>query len=125
MAKSFLKLDDINAYRIADSLSDFIWDLVSKWDWFNKSTLGTQYVKAVDSIGGNTAEGFGRFHKKDKEKFFYYARGSVYESLYWTEKSLKRKLIKQQEYSHILSELEKLPKEINWLIRITEEKLKI
>lgn len=125
MIKSFLKPDSINAYRIADSLSDIVWDLVSKWDWFNKSTLGTQYVRAVDSIGGNTAEGFGRFHKKDKEKFFYNARGSVYEALYWTEKALKRKLMKEQEYAHILSELEKLPKEINWLIRITEEKLKI
>lgn len=125
MSKSFLKLDNINAYKIADSLSDFVWDLVSKWYWFNKSTLGVQYVKAVDSIGGNTAEGFGRYHKKDKQKFFYYARGSTYEALYWTEKSLKRKLIKQQEYAYILSELEKLPKEINWLIRITEEKLKM
>ena len=58
MEKKFLKLGDINAYKIADGLSDFIWDLVSQCDWFNKSTLWIQYVTDFDSIGGNTAEGF-------------------------------------------------------------------
>ena len=125
MEKKFLKLGDINAYKIADGLSDFIWDLVSKWDWFNKRTLGIQYVTAVDSIGGNTAEGFGRFHKKDKQKFFYNARGSLYESIYWTQKAKIRKLIDSQQFEYISSQLNMLPKELNWLIRITEEKLKI
>lgn len=125
MSKNFLKLDNINAYIIADKLADFIWDLVSKWDWFNKRTLGIQYVTAVDSMGGNVAEGFGRYHKKDKQKFFYNARGSLYESIYWTQKAKKRELINQRDYEYITSELEKLPREINWLIKITEEKLSI
>ncbi len=125
MKKKYLELADINAYVIADSLSDYVWDLVSKWDWFNKRTLGIQFVNSIDSIGGNTAEGFGRYHKKDKQKFFYNARGSIYESLYWAIKSKKRKLISLKEYDFIVSSLNKLPKEINWLIKITEEKLSI
>lgn len=125
MGKNFLKLENINAFSISDKLSDFIWDLVSKWDWFNKKTLGIQYVTAVDSIGGNIAEGFGRYHKKDKQKFYYNARGSLYESIYWTQKAKARKLINSKEHVYITSELEKLPKEINWLIKITEEKLAV
>lgn len=125
MGKNFLKLENINAYVIADKLSDLVWDLVLKWDWFNKRTLGIQYSTSVDSIGGNIAEGFGRFHKKDKQKFYYNARGSLYESIYWTQKSKIRKLITNKEYEFINSELNKLPKEINWLIKITEEKLTI
>lgn len=125
MSKSFLQLKDIRAYVIADELSNYIWEIVSKWDWFNKRTLGVQYVNAVDSIGGNISEGFGRYHKKDKQKFYYNARGSVYESIYWTQKAKMRKLLSEKEYSRIASESEKLPKEINWLIKMTEEKLKI
>lgn len=122
---NYLSLEKINAYKISDGLSDFIWDLVSKWDWFNKKTLGAQYTTAIDSIPANIAEGFGRFHKKDKEKFYYNARGSLYESIHWTQKAITRKLITTKDFEYISSQLEKLPKEINWLIKITEEKLKI
>ncbi|OGH47821.1 MAG: hypothetical protein A3A51_03760 [Candidatus Levybacteria bacterium RIFCSPLOWO2_01_FULL_39_10] len=124
MVKNFLKPEQINAYGVANELSDFIWNLVSKWNWFSKKTIGIQYVTAIDSIAGNIAEGFGRFHKKDKEKFYYNARGSLFESIHWTQKSKKRNLINQKDYTYIASELDKLPREINWLIKITEVKLK-
>lgn len=125
MIKTFLKLEDINAYKISNELSDSVWEAVSQWDWFNKRTLGIQYVTAIDSIAGNTAEGFGRYHKKDKEKFYYNARGSVYESTHWTEKAKARKLLDSKIYEYIIERLNTLPREINWLIKITEEKLKI
>ena len=80
MNKKHLELKDLKAYVIASELSDYIWEIVSKWDWFSKKVLGGQWVEAIDSIAGNIAEGFGRFHKKDKQKFYYNARGSVYEA---------------------------------------------
>jgi len=125
MIKKYLKLDDINAYKIASELSDLVWDIVIKWEWFAKKTIGAQLVEAMDSVAANIAEGFGRFHKKDKQKFYYNARGSIYESAYWCKKAHKRNLIPQEEYSHIMEELRKLPKEINFLIKITEIKLTI
>ena len=73
MAKKYLKLDDIKAYKISSELSDFVWKIVTDWDWFNKRTLGSQWIRSIDSIAGNIAEGFGRFHKKDKQKFYYNA----------------------------------------------------
>lgn len=123
MAKRYLSLNDVKAYVIASELSDYVWEVVSRWDWFNKRSLGAQWVEATDSIAGNIAEGFGRFHKKDKQKFYYNARGSVYESAHWTKKAATRKLISEEEREYILGELRKLPKEINSLIRITETKL--
>jgi len=123
MTKRYLKLDDIKAYKIASELSDFVWEIVSKWDWFNKRTLGCQWVEATDSIAGNIAEGFGRYHKKDKQKFYFNARGSVFESAHWTKRALLRNLITKAEYENILKRLRGLPKELNYLIKITEEKL--
>lgn len=65
MKKTF-KLENVKAYEIASGLSDYVWDLVSRWDWFAKKVLGVQWLTSTDSMAGNIAEGFGRFHKKDK-----------------------------------------------------------
>ena len=123
--KKFLKLNDIEAYKIAFKLSNQVWDIVLKWDYFAKDTVGKQLVKSVDSILANIAEGFGRYSKKDKVKFFRYSVGSLYESLDWNEKSHVRKLLSEDEYSNIFSELIKLPKAINSLILFTNKKLNV
>jgi len=120
----YIKLEDIKAYRDSSVLSDLIWDIVFKWNWFTKQTMGAQLVRSIDSIAANIAEGFGRFHKKDKQKFYYNARGSVYESGHWINKAYKRNIITEDEFTKIINELRRLPKEINLLIKITEEKLK-
>ena len=123
--KKFLKLNDIEAYKISFKLSNQVWDIVLKWDYFSKDTIGKQFVRAVDSISANIAEGFGRYSKKDKIKFFRYSYGSLYESLDWNEKSHIRKLLSEDEYSLIFSELIKLPKAINSLILFTNKKLQV
>ena len=94
------------------------------WEWFAKKTVGSQFVEAIDSISANIAEGFGRYGKKDKVKFYYYSFGSVKESLDWNEKSKFRKLLTSEQYTFIFNELQFLPKEVHHLIKFTNEKLK-
>ncbi len=120
----YLQLNDIKCYKRALNLSNYVWDIVVKWDWFAKKTVGAQFVTAIDSISANTAEGFGRYGKKDKIKFYYYSFGSMKESFDWNEKSKIRKLLTKEHYEYILGELQELPKEIHQLIKFTEEKLK-
>jgi four helix bundle protein len=122
---NYLKLNDITAYKIAFELSNHIWDIVVEWDYFAKDTVGKQLVKAAASISANIAEGFGRYGKKDKIKFYRYSMGSLKETLDWNEKSKKRNLIKQDEYNYILNTLQQLPKEIYSLINYTNDKLKL
>lgn len=124
MDKKYLTVDDLRAYKIASELSDYVHTIVIRWDWFNKRTLGAQWVDATDSIAANIAEGFGRFHKRDKQKFYYNARGSALESIHWTKRASTRELISSTELTSILQKLNELPKEINYQIRITENKLK-
>ena len=125
METKFLQLNDIKAYKIAFNLSTVVWDIVITWDWFAKKHVGGQFVEAADSISANIAEGFGRYHKKDKIKFYRYSQGSLKESFDWNEKSKVRKLLKKEEYNYIIGELQKLPKELNQLINFTNQKLKI
>jgi four helix bundle protein len=123
MAEKYIKLNDIDAYKTAFHLSNYIWNVVIKWESFAKRTVGQQFVEAVDSIPANIAEGFGRFFKKDKIKFYFYSIGSVKECFDWNEKSKVRNLLTKDEYEHIYQELQKLPEAINRLIKYTNTKL--
>ena len=123
--KKFLKLNDIEAYKVAFHLSNYVWNIIIKWTHFEKSTVREQFVEAVDSISANIAEGFGRFNIKDKIKFYRYGYGSMSESLDWNQKSKLRKLLSDAEYDHIFAELRKLPKAINALVAFTNQKLKL
>lgn len=62
--KSYLKLRDIDAYRVAFHLSNYIWEVIIHWDYFEKDTVGKQFIRAVDSISANIAEGFGRYKER-------------------------------------------------------------
>ena len=124
MEKTYLKLDKVSAYKIAFYLSNYVWDIIIQWDYFTKDAVGKQFVRSLDSISANIAEGFGRYGKKDRIKFYRYSFGFLKESFDWNEKSKKRNLLTESQYSHIFLQLDKLPKEINALIKYTNEKLK-
>ncbi|RZK39694.1 MAG: four helix bundle protein [Pedobacter sp.] len=125
MERNYLQLNQITAYTKAFHLSNLVWDCTSNWDTFSRYTIGQQFVRAIDSISANIAEGFGRYHKKDKVRFYYYSFGSVKECLDWNEKARIRKLINDEIYAKIFSTLETLPKDIHQLIKFTNDKLKV
>lgn len=99
---NYQKFTDIEAYTIAFNISSEVWNIVIQWNYLAQKTIGAQFIDATDSISANVAEGFGRYFKKDKIKFYYYSRASTLESLDWLEKSLARKLIDLPQYEHIL-----------------------
>lgn len=116
-------LNDVEAYRIAFHLSNQVWPMVLGWPTFARDTIGKQMVRAVDSISANIAEGFGRYGKKDKVKFYRYAYGSAIEALDWNEKAKARQLYSPEQYGHVFQQLQKLPKSINILIKYTNNTL--
>lgn len=125
MEGKYLQLANIACYKRAYHLSNYVWDIIVTLDYFEKKTVGDQFVRAIDSVSANIAEGFGRYNKKDKIKFYRYAFGSLKESLDWNQKSNYRKLLTTEQYNHIYTELQALPKEIYHLINYTEQKLKV
>lgn len=120
----FLCLNNVHVYKESFGLANYVWGLINKKDYFIKQTIGPQFVRAIDSISANVAEGFGRYSKKEKIRFYIYARGSIYESLDWLEKCRSRHIIKDNSYSLIYNSLIKLPYKINLLIKCTNSKLK-
>ena len=101
----------------ADHLSQMIWEKVITWKYFEKDTVGKQLVRASDSISANLSEAQGRFSYADRKRFFYYARGSLFETIDWVQKSIKRGLLEESLREELLKELAKLSLQLNTLLK--------
>ena len=112
----FERAKDLRILKQAEKIADKIWDIVVKWDYFAKNTIGGQLVRAIDSIGANITEGYARYHLKEGLHFYYYARASLEETEYWQKRALDRKLIEDQEYKKLVGELENLLPQLNAFI---------
>jgi four helix bundle protein len=113
------ELKTLRIYLIATRFSEKVWDIVSKWDYFAKKTVGEQWVRSADSIGANIAEGYGRFHFGERIKFLYYARGSHFESEHWLETAKQRKLVTDSQYADLKNDLDELLLQLNGYISRT------
>lgn len=109
---------------MAFEFSNQVWMEVLKWDYFAKDTVGKQFVRATDSISANIAEGFGRYSKKDKIRFYRISMGSLEETTDWINKSSFREMISSEKGSIYMKTVAQLKKEIYNLINYTNEKLK-
>ncbi|MFZ4582224.1 MAG: four helix bundle protein [Paludibacter sp.] len=108
-----MKLEDLEVYNISMDLSDKIWVIVDKWDFFKKDTVGKQLVRAIDSVSANISEGFGRNTFKDQRSFYYYSRGSLYESKTWITKAKRREIIDEKTFNELLAEFNSLGVKLN------------
>lgn len=122
--KSYLSIDKIEAYKKALTFSNLLWDEVIKFDYFEKNSVSLQLVRAADSVSANIAEGFGRYHKKDKIKFYQYGKGSALECYDWLLKCKHRKLLNESQLLDHKETVQNLPKLINFLIKYTNDNLK-
>src|SRR5699024_221125 len=93
--------------------SDQVWDIVIKWGYFAKSTVGNQLVRAADSIGANIAEGAGRGTYKDNKRFVRIARASLYETKHWLKRAHKRNLLTQEQIDHLSPLITELAPRLN------------
>lgn len=106
-------LEDFKAHTLAMEIGEEVWDFVIKWGYFEKDTVGKQFVKAVDSIAANLSEGLGRYHYRESKNFAYYSRGSLFETRTWLQKSRTRNLITEEHSSSLDARLNILGKMIN------------
>mgnify|MGYP001548914016 CR=1 FL=1 len=118
------RLEKIRCYNSSHEISNKIWLIVNEWNFFNKKTVGVQFVRSIDSVSANLTEGFYRDTKKDKIRFYRIAIASCYESLEWYKKAKSRGLIQAKFINELDEEIIRLPLEINYLISLANRKLK-
>jgi len=111
-----MTLGNLTIYTLSLDLSNQIWYIVNGWDNFSKNTIGTQLVRSADSIPANISEGVGRYHIKEQKHFFYYARGSLYETRTFILLAYKRNLMEVEKYDSIISQIDTLGRKLNSFI---------
>jgi len=121
---SIENLENLKVYQLSRELGKLVWGIVIRWDYLAKKTIGDQWIRATDSMSANIAEGYGRFFFNDTIKFYYYARGSYFESYDWFLKARERKLLSESEIEQYQKLTEQIPKEINILIKRTRNNAK-
>ena len=109
--------ENLEVYQLAEKLADLVWEIVSEWEYFPKSTVGKQMVDAADSICANIAEGCGRFNYQDNSRFIKIARGSLYETKNWLRRAYKRKLLTDAQIEKVKPILEELLPKLNAYLR--------
>lgn len=112
----FDKVKELPAYANSYQLSKIIHEEIIKWSNFYKYSIGSQLIRAVDSVSANIAEGYGRFFYKEKLLFYYYARGSLCETVDWLRKAYDRKLIDDAKVKKIKELINKVEKDLTILI---------
>lgn len=105
--------EELRVYQAAETISDLIWEIVSRWDYLAKDTVGRQMVRSADSIGANIAEGSGRGSFQDNRRFVKIARGSLYETRHWLRRAYSRKLLTSEDVEKLKPLLDQLAPQLN------------
>ncbi|OLY91059.1 four helix bundle protein [Cnuella takakiae] len=111
------KLEDFEVFLLAQEIGEIVWHTVSKWPPFAKDTVGKQYVEAADSIAANIAEGYGRFHFRERRTFCFYSRGSLLETKAWTIKAQQRKLLTTGDCTNLMEKMSRYHYKLNSYIQ--------
>lgn len=109
--------ENLDIYRISESLADIVWEIVARWSPIAQDTVGKQIVRAADSIGANIAEGSGRGSAPDNRRFLCMARGSLYETRHWLRRAHKRKLLTDADVDLLTPLIAELTPKLNSYMR--------
>lgn len=106
-------LENFELLRQAEVVCDEIWERIKDWQRFDREVLGSQLVRAADSVGANIAESHGRYHYGEKIQFLLHARGSLTETQYWLRRCSARNLLPAEGCRTRIAELEDLARNLN------------
>lgn len=109
-------LDKLEIFQESMKIGEKIWQVVDKWNFFQKDTIGKQFVKSIDSVAANIAEGYGRYFYRESIVFYYYSRGSLLETIAWLTKAKNRNLISESDFASLTEEINILHKKLNTYI---------
>ncbi len=105
--------ENLIVYQLAEKLANEIWNIIQKWNYFEKDTVGKQIVRSADSVCANIAEGRGRFHYQDNRRFVRIARGSLYETICFLRLAYLRKLLTKKQSLKLKPIIDELSPKLN------------
>lgn len=113
---------DLEIYQLSVELSKDVYKLIENLPKNQKFVLNDQVLRAVNSVGANIAEGFGRYHKKEFIHFLYLSRGSMMEVLHFIIICKELKYINQNDFDKFDNQITILGIKLNNLINSIKSK---
>lgn len=114
------KFTDLEEWKEAHKLTLLIYKISNTFPKTEIYELTSQIRRAVVSIESCIAEGFCRYHYKDRLNFYYDARGSVGEVQSQIIDAKDLSFISEKEFEEIFNQAEKVGLILGGLIRSTE-----
>lgn len=121
MEKQFTHFTDLSAWQVGHELVLKLYKITTAFPSEERFGISAQVRRAGCSITANIAEGFGRFHFKDKQKFYYYARGSVREIQSFLLIARDLRYLSDEDFRSLDETALRVNQLINGLIRSIEE----
>ncbi len=112
---------DLNAWQEAHQLTLATYKITREFPKEELYGLISQLKRATSSITANIAEGFARYHFKDKIRFYYQSRGSVAEVQSFLILAKDLGYINSQIYQELTEQSHNVAQLINGLIRAIEK----
>lgn len=116
-------ISDLDIYKLSMQIGEQTYKIVTKWDYFNRNTIGYQLIRSMDSIPANISEGVGRYHYKDQRRFCYYTRGSLFETKTWLLKAKERNPLNSAEIEDVIYQISSLLFKLNAFIKYLTEQI--
>jgi len=117
------KFYDLDGWKRGHKLALEIYKLTKEFPKEEQYGITSQLRRAVSSITANIAEGFARYHYKDKIRFYYQARGSAAEVQNFLLLAKDLGYISLEICGRLGEETNQTIKLINGLIRSTEKQI--
>ena len=114
---------DLDIWQEAHKLSLEIYKITEQFPQKEMYGLTDQIRRASTSVGANISEGFGRFHYKEKIKFYYISRGSVCEVQNFLFLAQDLKYLDKDKAREIFTRYENLSKRLNQFIKSINNKI--
>ena len=111
---------DLNAWKEAHKLTLLVYEITQKFPKSELYGLTSQLRRAAVSIESCIAEGFCRYHYKDRLNFYYDARGSVGEVQSEIIDAKDLGFVKENDFQKVFDQAEKVGVILGGLIRTTE-----
>lgn len=115
-----MKFTDLDAWKEAHLLTLLIYDLTRKFPKEELYGLISQLKRAAVSVESCIAEGFHRYHFKDRLNFYYDSRGSIAEVQTQLMIAKDLKFITESEFNKAFEKAEKVGIILSGLIKATQ-----
>ena len=117
------KFTDLKVWQEAHVLTLLIYNITSKFPESEKYNLTSQLRRAAVSAESCIAEGFSRYHYKERLQFYFDSRGSIAEIQSQLFISYDLKFIYEKGYKKVNSQSETVAVILGGLIRETQKRI--